>query len=125
VAAALLVATAVAFWTSREWFVGHAHFIAAAGLFLCIVVVVVQNIFRHRAESGVAAKPGLVGSLFTPGDRGNAYVWIARLMLPVTIIVAVLWWRNVISLFWLEILVAFFFVAFWTTQTIEQLGKET
>jgi hypothetical protein len=121
VAAALFLAVAVTFWASREWFV---HFIAAAGLFVCIVTVVVQNIFRHRAESGVAAEPGWVGRLFASSDRANAYVWIARLMVPATIIVALLWGTQVINLFWLEVFVAFFFAAFWTTQTVEQLGKE-
>jgi hypothetical protein len=124
VAGALFLAIAVTFSATQEWFVGHAHFVAAAGLFVCIVVVVVQNIFRHRAESGLAAEPGWGRRLFASSDRGNAYVWIARLMVPATIVVTLLWGTHVISLFWLEIFVAFFFAAFWTTQTVEQLGKE-
>jgi hypothetical protein len=122
---ALLIAIAFTFWAAREWFVGHAHFIAAVGLFACVVVVTVENIFRHQAEkSGTEGTPRSVGVLIRPTHTDDGYIWVARLMLPATAIVAGLWIAHVITLFWLEIFVAGYFAAFWTTQTIERLGKE-
>ena len=40
-------------------------------------------------------------------------------MLVLAAILIVLWANNAISLFWVEILVAFLFVAFWIVQTVE------
>ena len=47
------------------------------------------------------------------------YTWIASAMLVLAAILIVLWANNAISLFWVEILVALLFVAFWIVQTVE------
>jgi hypothetical protein len=49
----------------------------------------------------------------------RAYTWIAIAMLVVSGALIVLWLTNAISLFWVEILVAFLFVLFWIAQTID------
>ena len=50
---------------------------------------------------------------------GALYTWIAGGMLVAAGVLIVLWLTNVISLFWVEILVAFLFVLFWIVQTVE------
>jgi len=47
-ALAVWVAGAVVFLAYTDWFVGHAHYVAAGGLFLCIVVVAMANAFRRK-----------------------------------------------------------------------------
>lgn len=48
-----------------------------------------------------------------------SYTWTAIAMLVVAGVLIVLWLANVISLFWVEILVALLFVIFWIAQTID------
>jgi hypothetical protein len=49
------------------------------------------------------------------------YAWLAWLMLGVAVIGGMLAYLGVVNVFWLEIVVAVLFVAFWVVQTIEQL----
>lgn len=108
VAAGVYLVTLLAFVVSLDWFVEHAHYIAAVGLLLCIFLVALVNRRRHREESGT--------------DRhADRYTLVAWAMVIVALIGVPLWLAGIFALFWLEIVVALLFVVFWTVQTIEQL----
>ncbi len=124
-AVAVYAAGAFAFIRSIDWFIDKAHYLTAAGLVLCVFVVAVVNARRHQAE-GTNGPGGLgktVGVLLSPRHH-DWYAWIARAMLAAIVIGALLWYFEVISLFWLEISVAALFALFWTVQTIEQWDEE-
>jgi hypothetical protein len=132
----LELAVLVARMISIDWVIDNGHWISALLLFVCIFVVGVVNARRAKGEnerSGVsqfqqsAPQRGLklvgetVGDLIAVGRHGW-YLWIARLMLLVGAVLALLVWRDVITLFWLEAAVFVLFMALWTVQTIEQEG---
>jgi hypothetical protein len=104
----------IALSTAVDWFIDNAHYLAAAGLFLCILSVAVENARRHQKELGSPS----VGKVLT-SPPAYRYTWIAVAMLVVAAIAVVMKVADVISLFWLEIAVAALFAAFWTVQTIE------
>jgi len=114
-------AGAGAFWASQRWFVDNAHYVAALGLFACIVVVAVANALR-RDEGRAEALNAVPGALLRSRDL---YAWFARIMVGATLVGVVLWQVNWISLFVLEIGVAAFFAMFWMVQTIERWGDES
>jgi hypothetical protein len=131
--AAVLV-WAVAAVTSRVYpdgFIAHGHFVAATGLLVCIVVVAAANAFRFQVtrRSADALTPGSpkgVGAatraLIRPGG-GDPYAWLAQLMVAAAIVGSALVLSHRVSLFWLEIVVAFLFMLFWMVQTIERLPR--
>jgi len=94
-----------------DWLAGHAHYIAALGLLLSIAAVAAAN--AHRRQE----KPTLVMALKSP--HKFSYTWIAVTMLAGSVILVALWLAGAITLFWVEILVALLFIAFWITQTVE------
>jgi hypothetical protein len=96
---------------SVDWLAGHAHYIAAAGLLLGIIAVAGANAYRRRE------KPALGRVLTSP--REYYYTWTAIAMLAGAAVLIALWLAGAISLFWVEILVALLFIAFWTAQTVE------
>jgi len=96
---------------SVDWLAGHAHYIAAAGLLLGIIAVAGANAYRRRE------KPAL-GRVLTSA-REYYYTWTAIAMLAGAAVLIALWLADVVSLFWVEILVALLFIAFWTAQTVE------
>jgi hypothetical protein len=96
---------------SVDWLAGHAHYIAAAGLLLGIIAVAAANAYRRRE------KPTLGRALTSPRDY--YYTWTAVAMLAGAAALIALWLAGVIPLFWVEILVALLFIAFWTVQTLE------
>ena len=51
---------------------------------------------------------------------GDSYSLFAVVMLVATGVFAILWRFDGVSLFWLEIVVAAFFVLFWVGQTFEE-----
>ena len=51
--------------------------------------------------------------------REYYYTWVAVAMLAGAAVLIALWLADVVSLFWVEILVALLFIAFWTAQTVE------
>ncbi|GAB1691972.1 hypothetical protein [Krasilnikovia sp. M28-CT-15] len=120
-------AVAVAFAVSVGWFIDHAHYVAAIGLFLCIIVVTVANALRHGgtgsggAPTVAQALKAAGGVLVRPPHRFDRYAWIAWAMVVVAVGGAILVIVNAFALFWLEIAVALLFAVFWTVQTIEQL----
>jgi hypothetical protein len=101
---------------SVDWLAANAHYIAAGGLLLCILAVAGANAHRRqeRPSTGVVPKRQVLTS-----PREYRYTWIAGAMLAGAGVLIVLWLTGVITLFWVEILVAFLFVLFWTLQTIE------
>jgi hypothetical protein len=123
VASVLWLAGLVVRFRSLQWFVDNAHFVAAAGLFLCILVVALVNARRVEGEPAddvprVQQSAEAVGALVTP-RRQDRYIWIARLMVLVAVGSIVVKLADFITLFWLEIAVAALFIAFWIAQTLD------
>jgi hypothetical protein len=101
----------VALAASVDWLAGHAHYIAAGGLLVAIIAVAAAN--AHRRQE----KPTVKSALAAP--RAYYYTWTAIAMLAGAVVLIALWLGGVITLFWVEILVALLFIAFWTVQTCE------
>ena len=108
-AAALLIwlGALVALLASAEWLAGNAHYIAAAGLLACILLVAFFNARRWNSQQAAQTSP-----------VRNPYAVVAAVMLAGAAVLIVLWLINAISLFWVEIVVALLFAIFWATQTI-------
>jgi hypothetical protein len=104
----------IALAVSVDWLAGHGHYIAAGGLLLSILLVAGAN--AHRRQQRPTVRYALKGDVL---KSPRAYTWIAVAMLVVSGVLIVLWLTNAISLFWVEILVAFLFVLFWIVQTID------
>jgi hypothetical protein len=104
----------IALAVSVDWLAGHGHYIAAGGLLLSILLVAGAN--AHRRQPRPTVRHALKGDVL---KSPRAYTWIAVAMLVVSGALIVLWLTNAISLFWVEILVAFLFVLFWIVQTID------
>ena len=104
----------IALAVSVDWLAGHGHYIAAGGLLLSILLVAGAN--AHRRQQRPTVRYALKGDVL---KSPRAYTWIAVAMLVVSGALIVLWLTNAISLFWVEILVAFLFVLFWIVQTID------
>jgi hypothetical protein len=95
---------------SVDWLANNGHYIAAGGLLVAIVLVAGANAYRRRERPAMRA-------LRSP--REYYYTWVAVAMLAGAAVLIALWLAGVISLFWVEIGVAFLFIAFWVAQTIE------
>jgi LPXTG-motif cell wall-anchored protein len=108
-AAALLIwlGALVALLVSAEWLAGNAHYIAAAGLLACILLVAFFNAQRWKSQQAAQTSP-----------VRNPYAVVAAVMLAGAAVSIVLWLINAVSLFWVEIVVALLFAIFWATQTI-------
>ncbi|MEV4517443.1 hypothetical protein AB0K00_51870 [Dactylosporangium sp. NPDC049525] len=104
---------------AEDRFIDTAHYVAAFGLFGCILAVVFINARRHQQE-----RPPVDGQAPTTLPR-NRYSVIALVMIGATVLLLVLWLTGVFTLFWLEIIVAGLFAVFWTVQTFEQIPAET
>jgi hypothetical protein len=116
-------------WRYESWLIDHAHYIAAGGLFICIVVVAVANALRHEGKQtgGATALEQTVNAVRATGEvlirkpnRRDPYVYLAWAMLVGAGIMLFAMWRFHMSLFWVEIVVALLFVLFWFVQTIER-----
>jgi hypothetical protein len=101
----------IALAVSVDWLADYAHYIAAGGLLLAIVLVAAANAYRRQE------KPNIKRALSAP--REYYYTWAAVALLAGTAVLIVLWLAGVISLFLVEIVVALLFIAFWTIQTVE------
>ncbi|WP_380128813.1 hypothetical protein [Dactylosporangium cerinum] len=116
--AVLVYASALgSFVAAEDRFIDTAHYVAALGLFACILAVVVINARRHQQERSPDAPPAQLPR--------NRYSVIALVLIGATGLLLVLWLTGVLTLFWLEIIVAGLFAVFWTVQTIEQIPAET
>jgi hypothetical protein len=115
-----------------DWFIDYAHYIAAFGLLGCIIVVAIANARRRESEQRIGAsargEPTLKGArdtMIRPPTQLNRYAWLAWVMVGGTAFGILLVVVNVLSLFWLEIGVAFLFALFWMVQTIDLLPPRT
>lgn len=115
VAVALYLVAVVTFAVSTTWFINHAHYLAAGGLFLCIVAVVIANAVRKNrdADAGVTI-PDLVK------EQGRWYLALAVVMVLAGVILGGLVLAGVLTLFWLEAVLIALFAVFWIAQTWEQ-----
>jgi FtsH-binding integral membrane protein len=113
VAAAVLVAGAVWFAVGRTSFLASAHYVAAVGLFVCIVAVVVLNArgFRIARQLAVPSRRSFV----------NRYAVIAALMVVsaagMGVAALLVHWEHV--LLWVEGTLIALFAVFWLSQTEE------
>lgn len=111
----LYLVVLVTFMTSITWFIAHAHYMAAAGLFLCIVAIVVANAVRKNRDADAGASiPELVR------EKGRWYLALAVVMVVVAVLLGVLVAIGVMILFWLEAALVVLFAVFWVAQTWEQ-----
>jgi hypothetical protein len=92
-------------------FIDWGHYVAAAGMLLCILVVTVRSALQPD-------EPNERVGQFPTVSRRKLYLGIAGCMLLVTVAGAALWFTGLITLFWFEILVAATFLVFWTAQTL-------
>ncbi|NUR06759.1 MAG: hypothetical protein HOQ22_00230 [Nocardioidaceae bacterium] len=111
VAAATLLAGAAWFVVGRDSFVEGAHYVAAVGVFACIVGVVVLN---ARALRSARASPGRRTFV-------NRYAVIAVLMVGSAVgmglVALVVDWQH--WLLWVESTLITLFAVFWLSQTQE------
>ncbi|RBY87431.1 hypothetical protein [Blastococcus sp. TF02A-26] len=123
VAGALWLLAAGTFWFRRDDFIDAAHWVAAVGLFLAIIVVVVENALRSPG-------PGSLGTM-TPRQRIRAvvtaapsvrhpYPVLALTMVAVGIVGLLLVAGGALSVFWLEAALIALFAVFWGYQTKER-----
>jgi hypothetical protein len=109
--------------------VERGHFVAAISLLVCLAIVAAVNAVRRNVMTqdnpGGSANPASISTagtvLMRSPARFNRYAWLAWLMLAAAVIGGVLAYLGVVDVFWLEIVVATLFVAFWVVQTIELL----
>jgi FtsH-binding integral membrane protein len=113
VAAGVLVAGAAWFVVGRTSFLAGAHYVAAVGLFVCIVAVVVLNArgFRIARQLAVPSRRSFV----------NRYAVIAALMVVsaagMGVAALLVHWEHV--LLWVEGTLIALFAVFWLSQTEE------
>ena len=118
----------IALAASVDWLADNAHYIAAIGLLLGVLAVAGANALRLEQSqakpsgssgnpTGSGHKPDVMDVLKSPPR--NRYTSIAAAMLVIAIVLIVLFLTHVITLFWVEISVAFLFVLFWSAQTVE------
>jgi hypothetical protein len=143
VAALLWLCGLIARVVSIDWLAGNGHTIAGLCLLACILAVAVVNALYLKERPAVTVvnalrfqqRPAVATAdarrrMQRPSVRGalkslpaHRYTWIAIAMLAVAVVLIPLWLTNVISLFWVEISVAFLFVLFWVVQIV-QLERE-
>ena len=116
VALALWAATLIAVTRYLSWALGHVHYIAAFALAGCIILVAVANAFR-RQEKPIRGRFMWVGVLAHPIQF--LYTWMAAGMVVISGTLLGLALASDITVFWVEISVAFLFAIFWTAQTIQ------
>jgi hypothetical protein len=102
----VFVLTAVAFLFATGWFIRSGHTIGALGLLACIVVVALANAGR-TAHGGRAL-------------RRSPYSWVAIALVVAAGLGSILWVTGVVTVFWVEIVVALLFATFWTIQTVQE-----
>ncbi len=114
------------FLMDTAWFVRWGHFVAAAGLFVCVLVVTVANAFRRDRKTRSTTTPEPSGPvLMRMPSRLNVYATLAWIMTIAVAIMLTLWSQHIVTLFWVEIVVGVLFITFWLVQTVELLGDET
>ena len=124
-AAALLYAVVlVAFVVARQAFIDSAHWVAAIGLFACIVAVAIVNALRHQNRP-VPAGAGLRETGRTV-VRALAFRDVYATVAVAMVVVAAIGTPLVVfqvyatALFWLEAALIVLFALFWIVQTRER-----
>jgi hypothetical protein len=106
----------VVFKAAPDWFVGHAHYCSAIGLFVAALAVVTANGIR---KNHAAQNPDTLRAL--AGKQGKVYFYLAVAMLAAAVVFGILvFWSHTVSLFWLEAVLFAIFGAFWIVQTKER-----
>jgi hypothetical protein len=119
-AAALWALGLVTFAANTAGFIRYGHYVAAAGLFLCVFVVAASNALRRRT-SQPAPEPAIM-TFLRRLDHLDRYAVLAWAMIAGVAISGTLILTHLATLFWLEIVVAVLFAAFWLVQTFELVG---
>ena len=121
----------VGLWLYTDWFIRHAHYAAAVLLFLCIFTVTIANALRQDVRessmrllftNGRVALRNLRRALFT--WPLGCYAWVAWAMLVAVLVAGGLFLHGIITLFWLEVVLASLFIVFWLVQTVDLLRDE-
>jgi hypothetical protein len=123
VAVVLYVVAVVSFWGYRGAFIDGAHWVAAGGLFLCILAVVVSNALRRkRFERDPSAGPLAHGlsALVTGLTPKDWYSSIALAMLLSGAVLGGLALAGALTVFWVEAALIALFAVFWIRQTAER-----
>jgi hypothetical protein len=114
------------FVLDTDWFIRWGHFVAAPGLFVCVLVVTVANAFRRdRKTRSTAPEPSSGPVLMRMPSRLNIYALLAWIMAIAVTVMLTLWGLDIVTLFWVEIVIGVLFISFWLVQTVELLGDET
>ncbi|MEU6374920.1 hypothetical protein [Streptomyces sp. NPDC046909] len=113
-ALAFYIATAIVFWTDRDWFDEHAHWTAAITMFASIFLAVLNNAINfHFTQKRNAETTG------TPAKRFNWYLLIALLM-GLSLALTKGWPRfGEHGTLLLEASMILLFAVFWVIQTSE------
>jgi hypothetical protein len=113
VMAAVVVVAWILYFSDRSFIRGHAHLIAAVGMFGGILVVVLLNAVR-------SARPDAQG-LAAPRGYQQLYRAIVGAMVLAGAVFGVLAWIRSFdhSVFWLEAVLTALFGAFWVVQSKE------
>lgn len=120
---------AITFVVYTQGFIDNAHYVAAFGLFACIVAVAVVNALRHQGER-LARVNGLrvntkkvTAALFRSPDR---YAGVALAMVAAVLVggALLIWGPWADTLFWLEASLIVLFATFWVIQTKEQWHQD-
>lgn len=113
-AAALYLVVLGSFAVATDGFVARAHYAAAAGLFACVVLVVVANAVRRNrdAERGT-------GLADLARHEGRWYLLLAVVLVGAAAVLGALVLAGALALFWLESVLVLLFGVFWVAQTAE------
>jgi hypothetical protein len=121
----VLLAGVLVLLVRREWFIHNAHFVAAVGLFLCVLVLALARGLTHEERHALASRPlswiKLLRILFNL--EPTRYAWVAWTMLAGVAVMVPLWQYDVVTLFWLEIVIGALFVLFWLVQTTDRADE--
>jgi hypothetical protein len=117
-------------WMRFDWVLHYGHFIGAISLFGCVFIVTMSNALRRHGGPSpggtfwtrvLAALRNAREAMFHwPLDR---YPMVAWAMILGIAVMGALFLTGTVTLFWLEIVVALGFIAFWLVQTTELLGE--
>jgi hypothetical protein len=121
----------VGLWVYTDWFIQYAHYVAAVMMFFCILIVAIANALRRNVREssmrlvftrGPVALRNLRRALLT--WPLGCYAWVAWAMLVGVVVAGGLFVRGIITLFWLEVVLASLFIVFWLVQTVDLLRDE-
>lgn len=110
----LYVTVVLFFFAARPLFIAHAHYAAAAVLFLCMVAVILINAWECGRRSTGGAVPAPAG--YAKGYAAVAVVMVAAVALMLAYR-AIFGWEH--AVLWIEGVLVVCFAIFWILQTRE------